>query len=105
MHSLKFCEQQAAACVVGEVGALGVVGAAGAVGVARAVGVASVVGGAGVVGVVGAAGAIGAVGAVGDVGRVGGSTTWFRGDNVTGAEVGRGDTGGVGSRMVTAGGR
>jgi hypothetical protein len=82
---LKFCEQQAPAGVVGAVGAVGVLGVAG------------------VVGAVGVAGAVGAVGAVGDVGTVVGSTTWFVGDNVTGAEVGRGDTVGVGSRMVTAG--
>ncbi len=74
MHSLKFCEQQAPAGLVGVVGAVEIVG------------------------VVGAAGAVGAVGTM-----VGGSTTWFIGDNVTGAEVGRGDTVGVGSRTVTVG--
>jgi hypothetical protein len=79
MHSLKFCEQQA--------GPAGVAGAVGAVGA------------------IGAVGTVGAVGAVGDVGMVGGSTTCFIGDNVTGAEVGRGETVGVGSRTVTAGGR
>jgi hypothetical protein len=60
---------------------------------------------AGPAGAVGAVGAVGATGVVGDVGMVGGSTTWFTGDSVTGADVGRGDTVGVGSRTVTAGGQ
>jgi hypothetical protein len=79
MQSLKFCEQQAGPA--GPVGAVGVAGADGVVGV------------------------VGVVGTVGDVGTVvGGSTGWFAGDNVTGAEVGRGDAVGVGSRTVTVGG-
>jgi hypothetical protein len=85
MHSLKSCEQQAGPA--GAVGAVGVVAAAGAVGA------------------MGAVGTLGAIGVVGDVGMVGGSTTWFIGDNATGAEVGRGETVGVGLRTVTAGGR
>jgi hypothetical protein len=86
MHSLKSCEQQA-----GPARAVGVVGSVGAVG---AVGTA-----------MGAVGTLGAIGVVRDVGMVGGSTTCFIGDNVTGAEVGRGETVGVASRTVTAGGR